>query len=396
MDYDTLPNNVYYDANIINNDQSGTKDPPMLVFQDIRSTSILTYPHLYELSVVRFNLETANSLPLWIPSIQPPKPPIIVRIIGMDIPFPQPYEPNLTTYSFTLDYKQADGQPFSSGQTFVEYEPSDYSAALPTGDGDTYIPYYYVKSFNTIVQMFNNALTKAFVKLKTVADNPPSQYPPFFEWNSDTSKFILNADVMGYNLNNEIENYISIYCNSALYTLISGFESDYYGVKALNGKNYRFKMRTDPRGLNLFQIDYSQKYFAIQLYQEYSSGSLFSPVASIVFTTNMLPVIPANSSQPTIFNGSGSLINSGNNNNLTTMITDFESQDNNGYGFAGSLTYIPSAEYRFISLNNGNDKINNIDITVYWKDQYSKLHPFYLLPGCKCDIKILFRKIKNI
>ena len=110
----------------------------------------------------------------------------------------------------------------------------------------------------------------------------------------------------------------------------------------------------------------------------------------------MLPVIPANSSQPTIFNGSGSLTNSGNNNNLTTMITDFESQDNNGYGFAGSLTYIPSAEYRFISLNNGNDKINNIDITVYWKDQYSKLHPFYLLPGCKCDIKILFRKIKNI
>ena len=104
MDYDTLPNNVYYDANIINNDQLGTKDPPMLVFQDIRSTSILTYPHLYELSVVRFNLETANSLPLWIPSIQPRKPPTIVRIMGMGIPIPQAYEPNLTTYSFTLDY----------------------------------------------------------------------------------------------------------------------------------------------------------------------------------------------------------------------------------------------------------------------------------------------------
>ena len=395
MDYDTLPNNVYYDANIINNDQSGTKDPPMLVFQDIRSTSILTYPHLYELSVVRFNLETANSLPLWIPSIQPRKPPIIVRIINTDIQIPQPYEPNLTTYSFTLDYN-AEGTIYSSSQTFVEYEPSDYSAALPTGDGDTYIPYYYVKSFNTIVQMFNNALLKAYVKLFPLADRMPSQYPPFFEWNSDTSKFILNADVMGYNLNNEIENYISIYCNSALYTLISGFESEYFGVKALNRKNYRLKLRVDSRGLNLFQIDYTQKYFAIQLYQEYSSGSLFSPVASIVFTTNMLPVIPANSSQPTIFNGSGSLTNSGNNNNLTTMITDFESQDNNGYGFAGSLTYIPSAEYRFISLNNGNDKINNIDITVYWKDQYSKLHPFYLLPGCKCDIKILFRKIKNI
>jgi len=415
MDYDTLPNNVYYDANIINNDQSGTKDPPMLVFQDIRSTSILTYPHLYELSVVRFNLETANSLPLWIPSIQPTPPPTIIP--GLPPIYGPPLAPglpplmifpgtpsitipsikniNLTTYSFTLEYKQADGQTHTSGQTFVEYEPSDYSAALPTGD-DTYIPYYYVKSFNTIVQMFNNALTKALVKLKTVVDNPPSQYPPFFEWNSDTSKFILNADVMGYNLNDAFANYISIYCNSALYTLISGFESDYYGIKAVDGKNYRFKIRVDPRGLNLFQIDYLQKYYAIQLYQEYSSGSLFSPVASIVFTTNMLPVIPSNSSQPTIFSGDGKLRNSGNNNNLTTMITDFESQDNNGYGFCGSLSYIPSAEYRFISMNQGNDKINNIDITVYWKDQYSNLHPFYLLPGCKCDIKILFRKIKNI
>ena len=53
MNFDSLPNNVYYDANIINNDQSGTKAPPRLVFKDIRSTSILTYPELYELSVVR-------------------------------------------------------------------------------------------------------------------------------------------------------------------------------------------------------------------------------------------------------------------------------------------------------------------------------------------------------
>ncbi len=42
MNYDSLPTNVYYDANIINNDQSGTKEPPKLVFQDIRPMPILT------------------------------------------------------------------------------------------------------------------------------------------------------------------------------------------------------------------------------------------------------------------------------------------------------------------------------------------------------------------
>ena len=33
MNYDSLPTNVYYDVNIINNDQTGTKAPPRLVFQ---------------------------------------------------------------------------------------------------------------------------------------------------------------------------------------------------------------------------------------------------------------------------------------------------------------------------------------------------------------------------
>jgi hypothetical protein len=376
MNYESLPKNVYYDANIINNDQKGT-EPPKLVFQDIRSTPILTYPHLYELSVVRFQIQTANSLPLWIPSIQ----------------FDQiNFDPNLTIYSFTLEYF-FDGETYSSGQTYVQYIPSDKSQPIPTSN-ETHIPYYYVKSFNAIVEMFNNALNTAFQRLANSAGyfgvNLPTQNRPFFEWDSDSSKFILNGDVEGFDSNNT-DNHISIYCNTGLYTLISGFQSDYYGTKALEGKNYYLKLSKDIRELNLFKIN--DTYSVIQLQQEYSSASLFTPISSIVFTTNLIPVLPSNSTKPTIFNGSGDLTNSGNNNNLTNMITDFESQDNNGYGFSGSLSYIPTAEYRFISLNNGNEKINNIDISVYWKDAYSHLHPLYLYPGMKCDIKILFRKL---
>ena len=60
MDDINLPSNVYYDCNIINSDQSGTKPPPRLLFQDIRSIPILSSPELYQLSVVRFNLQTAS------------------------------------------------------------------------------------------------------------------------------------------------------------------------------------------------------------------------------------------------------------------------------------------------------------------------------------------------
>ena len=178
MDYESLPNNIYYDANIINSDQSGTKPSPQLQFQDIRSTPILSYPEHYELSVVRFNLQSSNSLPIWIPNIQ----------FGQG----EDYDPNLTTYSFTLTY-DFEGSNYTSGQTYVIYIPSDFSVQIPTkilNTEDLHTAYYYVKSFNTIVEMFNNALAEAFQRLKNSASyfgvDLPSQNPPFFEWNSDT------------------------------------------------------------------------------------------------------------------------------------------------------------------------------------------------------------------
>ena len=110
----------------------------------------------------------------------------------------------------------------------------------------------------------------------------------------------------------------------------------------------------------------------------------------------MIPVLPTNSTKPTIFNGEGALTNSGNNNNITSMITDFHSANDNAYPFSGSLSYLPSSEYRCISLNQGNEKITNIDLSVFWRSQYGSLYPLLLMPQCKCDIKILFRKIKNL
>jgi hypothetical protein len=295
------------------------------------------------------------------------------------------------TYTF-------NNETYSSGQTFVEYIPTnmDEKTPAPSTNEELHIPYYYVHSFDTIVEMFNVGLADAFQRLSNDCAfsgiNLPTQNRPFFEWNSDSSKFILNADQIGFD--NKVPLHINIYCNTALYTLISGFRAEYYGPNVFEGKNYLFKIGKDARGLNLFTI--SDTYSVIQLYQEYSSASLFTPISSIVFCTSQIPVLAANTAKPTIFNGDGSLMSTGNNNNISLMITDFESQDNNGYGFQGSLSYIPSSEYRMISMNSGsNEKLSSIDIMVYWKDQYSNLHPLYLLPGCKCDIKILFRK-KNI
>ena len=219
----------------------------------------------------------------------------------------------------------------------------------------------------------------------------PTQNVPYFEWDNNTQKFILNADVNGFNSN--ILNHISIHCNTALYTLISSFQAFYNGYDVLTARNYTFNISEDLRGLNTYKID--DTYTVIQLFQEYSTGALFTPISSIVFSTSLIPVLPSNTAKPSVVDGDGSLVSTGNNNNISSMITDFEVQDNSGYGFSGVLSYTPTAEYRMIDLNNSSsEKLNNLDITVYWKDQYSNLHPLYLQPGCKCDLKILFRKKK--
>jgi hypothetical protein len=55
------------------------------------------------------------------------------------------------------------------------------------------------------------------------------------------------------------------------------------------------------------------------------------------------------------------------------------------------VSYVPSAEYRFVDLLN-DAPINQIDIQVYWKDKLSRLRNFYLPAGASCSMKILFQK----
>jgi len=145
--------------------------------------------------------------------------------------------------------------------------------------------------------------------------------------------------------------------------------------------------------LNVYKV--SDTYSVIQLYQDYDCCSLFSPITSIVFSTLTLPVLPSNVARPVVINGDGSLTVSGINNNISAMLTDFRS-DGSPYAFNGVLSYLPQSEYRMIDLNNSSsERLNNIDISIYWKDSYGNLHPMYLNAGCHCDIKLLFRKKKT-
>ena len=97
----------------------------------------------------------------------------------------------------------------------------------------------------------------------------------------------------------------------------------------MTARNYTFNISKDPRGLNTYRIN--DKYTVIQLFQEYSTGALFTPISSIVFSTSLIPVLPSNTAKPSVVDGDGSLISTGNNKNIRSVIKITQDMDSVGY-----------------------------------------------------------------
>lgn len=131
--------------------------------------------------------------------------------------------------------------------------------------------------------------------------------------------------------------------------------------------------------------------FLVKATQEWSSIDLMSPINSIVFTSNTLPLILNQQSSQKV-KPKGEAEDVGANDSSKTqqvlMITDLQT---NQQGYRPNLIYVPSAEYRYITLT-GNQSLYNIDINVYYQLKTGELIPFKLTNGGTASIKLLFEK----
>jgi hypothetical protein len=126
----------------------------------------------------------------------------------------------------------------------------------------------------------------------------------------------------------------------------------------------------------------------VKVNQEYSTISNWSPVSSIVFTSNTIPIISNQLSAPLIYSESGVLQFGGNNSNFAQIITDLET---NELCYKPNLMYNPSAQYRIVSMV-GSQSLSNIDVSVFWKSRLGILYPLLLISGSSCTLKFLFTK----
>lgn len=373
----TTPEKLYYDITITNL-QTQTTPPPIAYFNESRNNPFVYTPEDYYMSIIRFTLDTPT-LPIFIPEIVP-------------------YQANrdLTIYNITLTWTN----PALPNQTFsfvspIIFSPQNLQAELPNppsqssnGLQNNFTGYYDIYNYQYWIYLINQTFTSCFNQLNALVTGAglalPTANAPLLNFDTQNDIAILIADQAGYDTTSA--DYIKIYFNPALYQLFSSFPVI---VNNLTTPTLNIQIQTNTfGGSNIIQYPpVTPTYTAIQVFQEYSTIALWTPITSIVFTSNTLPIIPNQVSAPLLFID-GRIVTSGNNSNIAQVITDFVSDTGI---YKPNIVYNPQAEYRLIELL-GNRPLTNIDISIFWKSRVGELIPFRLSSGSTATIKILFTK----
>jgi hypothetical protein len=354
--------------------------PIPVQFTQTRNIPFLFSPQDYYLSVVRFQIDT-NSLPVFTCAIQYDQGNL-----------------NLSIYSVTLSWTNpvAPFQTFNQ-QSFVIWSPQDQASPIPRPPSatenkfqDNSGGYYYCYNYSYWIQVINTTWTTCFQALNTqvVAAGLvlPTTNAPVFTWDSEANVGILNADLAGYNQN--AANKIDIFMNLSLYQLFNSLPAYIQPFPAALGKNFKIDTGNFGNAQVIPFPFYLPTYNALQVFQEQTAVNVWSPISSIVFTSNTLPINSTNICKPTIYLNGISTNNNGNNSGIEQVITDFQAENNI---YKNSVLYIPSGENRYVDLM-GTTPLYTIDINMFWKNKEGELYPFRLSAGCSASIKVLFER----
>jgi hypothetical protein len=344
----------------------------------------------YFCNIMRFTIQTGNTLPVFIPSV----------VIGQD-------NPNKTIYAVSLKYTY-QGIEYVSTKN-VMYEPEDKTAPIPAPPllkQDFSSKYYYVYNYTHFVQLLNATLELAFAELSDKMPGTSDASPlnatvaPCLDFDVQTNRVVFHAEQFFYDeayTRLSSVNRVSIYFNTRLYDLLVGIP---YELESNTGElNYRLKVIYNNSNLvsknvlvpgiptaTIRNITY------VQMPQEVSSIALWNPVASLVFASALLPIHPTQTSLPkNVGNSNTAFSESGNNSNLLSAISDFTIAVDGNNQYRPVVVYNPTPEYRLIDMHSCMN-LNRLDIVVYWKDTFGNIRPFELHPGCSANVKIMFRR----
>lgn len=359
---------IYYDLTTTNLDPTGGNDID-LTFSEARSIPFIRTPGDYFLSIVRFSVDSGKYFPVFIPQIQTGQTDI-----------------NLTIYKFAI-LNNTTNQLYTFNINYVPQDLTINSALVeaPLQKQDMTTSYYYLYSYQWWLQIVNQQI---FVAMTSTGVGPSNTDAISFSLDPSTLNVIMTIPSscmaeMASSFNPPSTPNYQLFFNPALANLFSTLSMQ------------KYSNNTYPSLQNWSLINFNQSTCVLQgsnylFYTENSPLALWNPVASVVFSMEMLPIAISNVGTPKIFNQPVNSVaqNSANiSNTVSDIVVDFGGANSTYKPF---FIYIPQGEYRLTDMYS-NNPISSINVNVYWKDRFDNTYPIKLSSGCSSSIKILFR-----
>jgi hypothetical protein len=357
---------VYMNLDVVNN---SSETPKRLVFNMTRTIPFLTNAEDYFLTVARFNLQTSNSLPVFIPDIQTGQP-----------------DPNVTSYIISLSASyQGQAQRQISAVIYESMDTSQPLPSSPTTAVDKSSSYYWVYNVNDWVNMLNNTFVRLTTNLNTVLSGA-NFTAPYIQYDLTTGLFTLYVPQDAV-----LNNTFKVGFNPSLYNILP-FSSIYAPRPgpAPGAMNYIININNSIANQSTVLVSGTRINF-LSTTTEFSPLPILCPIRSIYFATNLLPIEPLLSQPPKVLTDSTLLWANAGVPGITNILTDFQITVTPSNNYNGEISYLPSPEYRWVDLTQGMN-LNKIDIQAFWKDKYGNAYEIYLPEGCSANIKLLFRR----
>ncbi len=382
------PDHLYLDLSMYNIETDPAAAPPIVNLTSNVESDILKNASEWYLSITRFSIQTANSIPQFLATIQD----------GIS-----QTDRNLMVNSFTMSFTDGSGNNVQY-QQFWEWVPQNTAAALPAppslNNGKQDVAgvgpsesYYYAFTKAWLIYIMNNAIAACYDGLVAAAATASITLPagssqsPFILFDNQTQNVTMYFNTAQFNDQSGND------CNAPAYSLLATlpFEIQPY-VGITNGKNFRILINpfANNSGSTIIQTPFFDPDPSNNCYfvsTENSPVSLWSPVSSIKFCSNQLRVQP-NLALPIALFNKNVLFTSSGYTTTSNVITDFIADDLN---FGQTLIYTPQYLGRLIDLT-GDLSIRNVDIQAYWTTQQGVDLPIRLPSGCGASMKIMFLK----
>jgi hypothetical protein len=190
----------------------------------------------------------------------------------------------------------------------------------------------------------------------------------------------------------------TLWFNQNLEGLLSNFYNIYYNTPQGDGSLSGGTPSTFPGGYVYKMLVQGADFVPdiVRMTQEaISTSTLWSPIESLVFISNLLPIQNEQVAPPNTY-GSGNIGNSSATapSAFQPIITDVANDLSlDPFAYRKMIYYAPTAEYRMSDFKNSKQEIKSIDIQVFWKNRLNNnLYPLTMYNLSSVSIKILFRK----